>query len=611
LVFWSLPSPPPSTLHKGDLSSLNIDTEQLKKLEEEIAKLLTSQTSSQALPETKRFFSPVLQRGLHWLDEKDRNNILDAFYLSRKTGRDIAQRRDYVDPPSTNQARYTMELSILPPALRMEAPTSSTQADAQAEPITCSDSAAAAASKVELEELLAQKKILQEELTKECAASKNRNHKACDGVGDSDEAAPGSAAGESAAESESEPSPEGIIVQRFTNPQGTNFDVATFERVSNLRATGGWFATDRYTQMSLLFHQSVAIMLFHASVIIFIISICFRCNHSLTRYTRSPVHYTNSFFEGYVWKNLQAGADHPEDQEHYGWYFEHALAQKCATLPVSSNGAPTPADVRPGTQAEAEAPEPKAKSIPEVMRALATECRSLPRGWWTYEVCFRQKVRQFHKERRAEEADQSQDWSLGKFDEAATKANFNPKDGKDYRDEAGNVVKFEFTNGHRRAKRAYIAEAYTGGQWCDETMKGRSTMAKYYCCDSEIKKSTQLFVKDVVEVSTCVYEIMICVPQLCDFPEFATKPAPSASSSQMKKGPTAPGSSSSDKILPNTKTPKGPKTPASPSPTLTAEDTAFLAQFKYRHECENAIVQKGILPRFYGLLWDKLLAQGF
>jgi hypothetical protein len=192
----------------------------MAKLEREIMAILSKQEKVgsgelAALPEARTTSLPVLQQRLHWLKAADRENILGAHYLSRRTGREIVQRQYYVDPPVPNTAKFSLDVSILPLALRLRAP-----------PLT---------QEQELEELLEQKKLLQKILQQECAASSDPDLVACDMDADSsEEKTAGSTTNvdsESVPKPDSESSPKpdseigevmpgNIVVQRFTNPQG-------------------------------------------------------------------------------------------------------------------------------------------------------------------------------------------------------------------------------------------------------------------------------------------------------------------------------------------------------------------------------------------------------
>ena len=124
--------------------------------------------------------------------------------------------------------------------------------------------------------------------------------------------------------------------------------------------------------------------------------------------------------------------------------------------------------------------------------SLEDNCYTLPRGWWTYEVCTKRKVRQFHRET---DGKISPDWSLGDYD----------AQGKIER-----VRPISPVTGY------YSSHFYTNGQRCDETGKGRATEVQYFCCPNTAHVSLAApYIEDIEEPSLCRYRIKLCVPSLC------------------------------------------------------------------------------------------------
>lgn len=137
--------------------------------------------------------------------------------------------------------------------------------------------------------------------------------------------------------------------------------------------------------------------------------------------------------------------------------------------------------------ASADERQRKAAIVDKVMDG---ECVVASAGWWTYEVCYKKEVRQFHQE---PDGTRPSDWSMGKF--------VAPGDSQSL---AGAEVPAMYETD--------VAHYFAGGQHCDENGELRSSKVVYTCCKSRPSAAS---VDKIDEPTLCSYLISVCVPELC------------------------------------------------------------------------------------------------
>ncbi|CAI0388759.1 unnamed protein product [Linum tenue] len=121
-------------------------------------------------------------------------------------------------------------------------------------------------------------------------------------------------------------------------------------------------------------------------------------------------------------------------------------------------------------------------------------------GWWTYELCHEQKLRQFH----VEDEKVVQEFVLGVYDEEATAAfNQNLKDVSTLKDPRS-----------KDASQRYHAHQYTNGTLCDLTNQPRETEVRFVCSEP------RAMISSITELSTCKYALTVQSPMLCKHPLF-------------------------------------------------------------------------------------------
>ncbi|KAH9322309.1 hypothetical protein KI387_016948, partial [Taxus chinensis] len=143
----------------------------------------------------------------------------------------------------------------------------------------------------------------------------------------------------------------------------------------------------------------------------------------------------------------------------------------------------------------------KIKTPDELLEVLKDQCFLRHEGWWSYEFCYKGKVRQIH----IEDKKLAQQFVLGVYDEAATEA---------LRQSSPDVSVQKDPRSKTAAQR-YHAHVYTNGTICDLTNDPRETEVRFMCSGSN-----RALIHSIKEVSTCKYALIVQSPMLCKHPLF-------------------------------------------------------------------------------------------
>lgn len=132
----------------------------------------------------------------------------------------------------------------------------------------------------------------------------------------------------------------------------------------------------------------------------------------------------------------------------------------------------------------------------KIMTLLKEQCLIYSKGWWTYELCFNQFLRQFHK---------NKDGSLDEF-------HLGYYSSEQSKQSTGAMISHSSKYG-----RKVITQEYTEGTECDLTGKKRHTTVTLLCM------STIGFVEivGIEESVSCGYSVTISLPALCSLAGFS------------------------------------------------------------------------------------------
>ncbi|OQR99061.1 hypothetical protein ACHHYP_07348 [Achlya hypogyna] len=132
-------------------------------------------------------------------------------------------------------------------------------------------------------------------------------------------------------------------------------------------------------------------------------------------------------------------------------------------------------------------------------------CIKRTEGWWTYEVCFGDKISQYHREQTGEI---TAEFSLGRWSSAAN----------DALQSNHQAMLTEFMDGTHDKEQPAYEEVYDSGTPCDAVDRTRSTRLLMFC---PLLKSQPAYIISVQETSTCTYTIKVATPSVCGHPHFA------------------------------------------------------------------------------------------
>jgi len=152
-------------------------------------------------------------------------------------------------------------------------------------------------------------------------------------------------------------------------------------------------------------------------------------------------------------------------------------------------------------------------SIEELMEKdlgpLRDKCMWLNQGWWTYQVCYKDKIKQLHMENKRVVLEND----LGSFNHELTKA---------HGQEHSLLAPMDLLP-HMSEQLPYISHVFTGGSPCE---KGSSLLReaelRIACGVPSGTASTGIQMK-IREPRKCAYILVLYLPSLCKHPDFGPR----------------------------------------------------------------------------------------
>ena len=227
------------------------------------------------------------------------------------------------------------------------------------------------------------------------------------------------------------------------------------------------------------------------------------------------VHARDSFFPGYTWRTVNCHVC----GSHVGWYFErpdqcrnhqhgHGGGGDGQRQPPTNQGTTPTAPVRDSSQAVGGGESASTTLLSRAQNILdnvvSGRCLEKNNGYWIVEWCNARKVTQYHLERSVNPMVRHPEYSLGTFS-------------------SQRVVVDGPTLKGAPAVRTYVVQEFTNGQRCDETQAPRTSRVNLVCCAASSTAAGSGIGNVVVgyeEKALCAYELTVCLPELCDLPEF-------------------------------------------------------------------------------------------
>ena len=134
------------------------------------------------------------------------------------------------------------------------------------------------------------------------------------------------------------------------------------------------------------------------------------------------------------------------------------------------------------------------------LQSLGTVCDTRNEGYWTFEWCHREEMKQYHVN---SEGKQVNAWSMGKF------------------------------VGSSKMQDGSFVDLYENGQHCDETNEKRKTSVRFMCCQKFDSNAIRWKIVSIEEPEQCTYSVSVCLKDLCDVRRGRMGPGVNASSSSM------------------------------------------------------------------------------
>ena len=167
-----------------------------------------------------------------------------------------------------------------------------------------------------------------------------------------------------------------------------------------------------------------------------------------------------------------------------------------------------------------------------LLKVLNGVCVRKVEGWWTYEVCMNEKVRQYHSENQPDPTKKGQfvkvevnSYVLGKYDSEISNAPPPPPPPTKKKNDKEKKKKGEKTSKHpigynldiTDARPVSLLQTFQWGTPCDLTHKPRETTLEFSCGPNS-KYNT--FIENIQEIATCKYHVKITSPLLCTHEAF-------------------------------------------------------------------------------------------
>jgi hypothetical protein len=178
------------------------------------------------------------------------------------------------------------------------------------------------------------------------------------------------------------------------------------------------------------------------------------------------------------------------------------------------------------------------KSIESYISLLTGICTQFHNGWWSYEWCFGEKIKQFHVDIDDTSlqvvAKMTSITKLGEFRQRIIESNEETNkrlESQKSLESHDKLVDQMMTPllGKKKAM-GIVIDHHINGDECDKIGTRRSTKVEYRCCSPDEMQKLKPFVLlhgvpvlsdiagivNIFEPSTCHYHALICTPLLCD-----------------------------------------------------------------------------------------------
>ncbi|KAJ1874214.1 Protein OS-9 [Coemansia sp. RSA 990] len=143
----------------------------------------------------------------------------------------------------------------------------------------------------------------------------------------------------------------------------------------------------------------------------------------------------------------------------------------------------------------------------ELLQPLKRNCISYTAGWWTFEYCHDQRVRQYHRTAPDKNGDVAEiEYRLGDYSHRKQ----YPAIESSERDASGTRPEVRTTQIRQFGRKRFLTQVWAGGTVCDITRQPREVEIQFHCDPNSPERIVY-----VEEVAICQYIMVINTPRLC------------------------------------------------------------------------------------------------
>ncbi|KAJ2454078.1 Protein OS-9 [Coemansia sp. RSA 2336] len=148
----------------------------------------------------------------------------------------------------------------------------------------------------------------------------------------------------------------------------------------------------------------------------------------------------------------------------------------------------------------------------ELLQPLKRNCISYTAGWWTFEYCHDQRVRQYHRTAPDKNGDVAEiEYRLGDYSHRKQYPAIESSES----DASGTQPEVRTTQIRQFGRKRFLTQVWAGGTVCDITRQPREVEIQFHCDPNSPER-----IVHVEEIAICQYVMVINTPRLCADPSF-------------------------------------------------------------------------------------------
>ena len=204
----------------------------------------------------------------------------------------------------------------------------------------------------------------------------------------------------------------------------------------------------------------------------------------------------------------EEGQTSTSDEPVYTMTLHNGTMYRCRavseTLPLGGDTSDSAVEEEQGEEGSSHS-----KSIRSVLNSLGDWCAYRVEGWWTYELCYKKKIRQYHMDPQTQAA--TEEYVLGRYPDVIEEFTVS---------ENGTHVDIGVDVG---SGRKFVADTCARGDVCDlesvgSLVKQERQIEVRYSCGPSVRP----MIMNVQESKICHYVMDVRMSSMCNVPELRT-----------------------------------------------------------------------------------------